>query len=172
MISTLTEATLATSDVLMEYLTEEKVAFPKDAKRDALIELARANILKKNPDARKPAPVPAEPEKKQEAPAELSAQDALRMLEAKGFRDAQEVRSALEVVVREGKMAQTQKDALKATLNDIEQREIHMTAREKALEEKAKDVHADMKKQEAAYERLAKIREEMKKEGAAANTLV
>ena len=154
MIRSVEDIEKASDAVLRAFLKAEKVPFSEDAERPELIADARAYLTKEQAKDNPPAPDPQIDEA-------MPAEDALRMIEARGFKSREEVVMYLGVLEREKQAVQVEKDALKEKQDSIELAELHLTEREKALAAKGDEVHADMKKQEELYEKLVKLKESL-----------
>lgn len=169
MIRNVTEAGMASPEELKAFLKAENIPFNENANKPELLQQVREFITQRN--AKKDVKE-AEDKAKEEVDAVKTPEDALRLLQAKGFKDVEEVKAYIGVIVREGETARKEKEALQATLDDIQKREFAMDDREKAVVKQAADVRADMAKQEEVYEKLHKLREQMRAEGTLANANV
>lgn len=170
MIRTATDARMADIDQLKAFLKSENMPFPDSALKPELVEIAREFITKRNAKQGDQPPAPAD--RQAEIDAVKTPEDALRLLQAKGFKDVEEVKAYIGVINRESDTAKKEKAALQATLDDIQAREFAMAEREKAVVKQSQAVIADMKKQEDIYEKLQKLRDQMRAEGSLANANV
>lgn len=165
MIKSVSDIDAASDAVLRAYLKAEKVKFSEDALRPELLSEARGHFTTKDPESQpkeKTQPVKAKApvvEEPKVVPDTMTVQEALEELHNRGFRDREEIIAFLNVQERDKTDLKNQRNALQATVEDIALRELHFADREKALEEKAGVVRADMKKNEILYDKLQKLKE-------------
>lgn len=155
MIKTVADIATASDAVLRAYLKAEGKPVADSVGHDELVAEARIYLTTKNA---KKEPVKTEPVK-ETIPEETSIEDALRLLQAKGFKDREEVIMYLSVIERDKAEVAAHHLSLEDSLAGIALRELLFADREQALEKKAEEVRADMKVQQTLYEKLAKLKE-------------
>lgn len=160
MFKTTSDVKNATIPALRAYLTAEKVPFGETAERPELEALAREHVILRNT---KNPPAPENPQTdtpKDDAPLPIDASpdEALRVLQSKGFEDAPALIAYLGVLEREKADIARERSALQATIDDISARESNMKTREEALEARAAEVRADVEKQTTIYEKIEAIK--------------
>lgn len=161
-IRSATDCTLASVEDLREFLKVENVPFTDGALKPELVALARGYIAERNAK-NNPIPPPAD-----EGEAIESADDALRHLNAKGFKDVAEVKAYIAVIHRDIAELERRKGELVTAQEDLARRDFEMKGREEAVVRQAAEVRADIAKQTELYEKLERMRTQMRQEGSLA----
>lgn len=159
MFTKVSEIARATEPVLRAYLKANNVAVGETAERAELEAAVREHFTKQS--AAVDPTIPKAPDEEPKAPEvteDLSIEEALRLLQARGFKDREEVIAYLGVLDREKLDVKNQRAALEATVAEIQNKEIQFDQREKALEERAAEVRADIEKQTTLYTKLEQLR--------------
>lgn len=161
MFKTASDVKNATIPALKAYLTAENVPFGATAERPELEAAAREHVMRRNAQSQPIVEVPEASEAEPPLPIDASPEEALRVLQAKGFKDAPELIAYLGVLEREKADVARGRSALQEAIDDLNLREVNMKTREEALETRAVEVRADIEKQTAIYERIETIKKSL-----------
>lgn len=147
---------------LKAFLVANNIAFGATALKPELIQTARAFVMEGGEREEQPleeqtangstsGTVTIEP---------VEDPEPLRMLQAAGFKNREEVLAYIDVLRREKEDVARRKEELAITEQDMEQKDIAMTAREVAVVAQAQSVADDIIKQQALYDKLAAMKEQ------------
>lgn len=159
MIQTVKDIENASDAVLRAFLKAEGAAFSEDAGHDELV--AEARVILTTTNAKNGKVEKKQTVKKEEGlvvPEDTSDQEVLRTFQARGFTTKEEIIAYMNALEREKAEMKTQREALEATVADIELRELQFAEREKELNKKAESVHADIAVQKNLYEKISGLK--------------
>lgn len=147
---------------LKEFLNISNSPYGATAEREELISQARNVITHQNAkddlEKSKEKYMPKANIKKnvpKQIPDGMSDLDVYRMIQASGFKDANEMRSLFHVLEREKADISNQKLEIEAMHVELEKRENLMIEREKGVLKQAAEIHEDLKRQADIYEKIA-----------------